>query len=150
MFIRHGKVIGEGWWGPYGQEYNIFPASKTFTATAVGLAVSENRLKITHKVISFFPNSLPDSVSTNIRATVQTINDVSRMDQEPRRGIGDDDQIKSFIDPRSNWGSVFKYNNTATFMLSAIVQQVTGQTIFVLDRNRGISGPWEYSALDLM
>src|SRR4030043_1206902 len=44
MFIRHGKVIAEGWWDPYGKEYKhlLYSASKTFTATAVGLAVSEN------------------------------------------------------------------------------------------------------------
>ena len=47
MFLRHGKVIAEGWWDPYGPEYKhlLYSASKTFTATAIGLAVSENRLK---------------------------------------------------------------------------------------------------------
>jgi hypothetical protein len=56
MFIRHGKVIAEGWWKPYSPEYKhvLFSASKTFTATAVGLAVSENKLKISDKVISLF------------------------------------------------------------------------------------------------
>jgi CubicO group peptidase (beta-lactamase class C family) len=136
MFIRHGKVIAEGWWGPYGPGYKhiLFSASKTFTATAIGLAVAENRLKITDKVISFFPYSLPDSVSTNMKKlTVQNMLMMSvGADQEPRRGRGDDDQIKSFIAtaPSKDPGSVFKYNNTATFMLSAIVQQVTGQTVF--------------------
>jgi CubicO group peptidase (beta-lactamase class C family) len=136
MFIRHGKVIAEGWWGPYGSDYKhlLYSVSKTFTATAVGLAVSENRLKITDKVISFFPNSLPDSVSTNMKKlTVQNMLMMSvGADQEPRRGSGDADQIMSFIAtaPSKEPGSVFKYNNTATFMLSAIVQQVTGQTVF--------------------
>jgi len=46
MFLRHGKVIAEGWWDPYGPDYKhlLYSASKTFTATAIGLAVSENRL----------------------------------------------------------------------------------------------------------
>ena len=136
MFIRHGKVIAEGWWSPFGPGYKhiMYSASKTFTATAIGLAISENRLKLTDKVISFFPYSLPDSVSTNMKKlTVQNMLMMSvGADQEPRRGRGDDDQIKSFIAtaPSKEPGSVFKYNNTATFMLSAIVQQVTGQTVF--------------------
>jgi len=135
MFIRHGKVIAEGWWKPYSEEYKhlLYSASKTFTATAVGLAVSENRLKITDKVISFFPYSLPDSISDYMRKlTVQNMLMMSTgQDQEPRRGANDD-QIKSFIAdvPAKEPGTVFKYNNTATFMLSAIVQQVTGQTVF--------------------
>ena len=135
MFIRHGKVIAEGWWAPYGSDYRhlLYSASKTFTATAIGLAVSENRLKITDKVISFFPYSLPDSVSKTMRKmTVRNMLMMSTgQDQEPRRG-GNDDWIKSFIAdvPDKEPGTVFKYNNTATFMLSAIVQQVTGQTVF--------------------
>jgi CubicO group peptidase (beta-lactamase class C family) len=136
MFIRHGKVIAEGWWSPFGPGYKhiLYSASKTFTATAIGLAVSENRLKLTDKVISFFPYSLPDSISANMKKlTVQNMLMMSvGADQEPQRGRGDDDQIKSFIAtaPSKAPGSVFKYNNTATFMLSAIVQQVTGQTVF--------------------
>jgi hypothetical protein len=43
-----------------------------------------------------------------------------------------DDWIRSFLAkaPADKPGTVFRYNNTATFMLSAIVQQVTGMTLF--------------------
>jgi len=136
MFIRHGKVIAEGWWNPYGSEYKhiMFSASKTFTATAVGLAVSENRLKITDKVISFFPYSQPDSISDFMKElTVQNLLTMSvGQDPEPRVMGNNGDWIKEFLKspPVNKPGTVFKYNNTATFMLSAIVQQVTGQTVF--------------------
>ena len=136
MFIRHGKVIAEGWWNPYSSEYKhiMFSASKTFTATAIGLAVSENRLKITDKVISFFPYSQPDSISDYmIEMTVQNLLTMSvGQDPEPRIMGSDGDWIESFLKtaPVHKPGTVFKYNNAATFMLSAIVQQVTGQTIF--------------------
>lgn len=136
MFIRHGKVIAEGWWEPYSPDYKhiMFSASKTFTATAIGLAVSENKLKVTDKVISFFPYSLPDSISEYIEAL--TVQDLLTMtvgqDPEPSsRGISGD-WISSFLaaNPVHKPGTVFKYNNMATFMLSAIVQQVTGETLF--------------------
>lgn len=79
MFLRHGKVIAEGWWDPYGPEYKhlLYSASKTFTATAVGLAVSENRLKVTDRVIAFFPYSMPDSVSEYMKAL--TVKDLLTM-----------------------------------------------------------------------
>jgi hypothetical protein len=136
MFIRHGKVIAEGWWNPYGSDYKhiMYSASKTFTATAVGLAVSENRLKITDKVISFFPYSLPDSVSNYMKEL--SVEDLLTMsvgqDPEPRVMGNNGDWIETFLStaPVHKPGSVFKYNNTATFMLSAIVQQVTGETVF--------------------
>jgi len=136
MFIRHGKVIAEGWWDPYGPglRHLMYSASKTFTATGIGLAVSENRLKLSDKVISFFPYSLPDSIGKNMKEL--TIRDLLTMSvgQDPA-GMGggaEDDWITTFIknEPVHKPGTVFLYNNMATFMLSAIVQQVTGQTLF--------------------
>ena len=136
MFIRQGKVIAEGWWSPYGPEYKhiMYSASKTFTATAIGLAVSENRLKVTDKVISFFPHSLPDYISDYIKdLTVQNLLTMSvGQEPEPRvQGISGD-WITEFLktEPIHKPGTKFMYNNTATFILSAIVQQLTGQTVF--------------------
>jgi hypothetical protein len=132
MFIRHGRVIAEGWWNPYGPDYKhiLFSASKTFTATAIGLTISENRLKLTDKVFSFFPYSMPDSISDYMRElTVQNLLTMSvGQDPEPRAMGTSGDWITAFLKspPIHKPGTVFKYNNMATFMLSAIVQQVTG------------------------
>ncbi|MBK6976472.1 MAG: beta-lactamase family protein [Cytophagaceae bacterium] len=62
MIVRHGKVVAEGWWNPYRSDlrHTMYSCSKSFTATAVGLAVSEGKLKVTDKVISFFPDKLPE------------------------------------------------------------------------------------------
>jgi CubicO group peptidase (beta-lactamase class C family) len=136
MMLRHGKVIAEGWWKPYAPEYKhiMFSASKTFTATAIGLAVSENKLKVTDKIISFFPYSLPDSISDYMKG--MTVKDLLTMsagqDPEPSAWGANGDWITLFLStaPKYKPGSVFKYNNMATFMLSAIVQQVTGETVF--------------------
>lgn len=136
MFLRHGKIIAEGWWNPYGPKYKhiMFSASKTFTATAVGLAVSENKLSVTDKVVSFFPYSLPDTISENMKA--MTVKDLLTMsagqDPEPRAMGINGDWITKFLEtePIHKPGTVFMYNNMATFMLSAIVQQVTGETVF--------------------
>jgi CubicO group peptidase (beta-lactamase class C family) len=135
MLLRHGKVVAEGWWQPYGPTYKhiMYSASKTFTATGVGLAISENKLKLTDKVISFFPASVPDTLSQYMKD--MTVRDLLTMstgqEAEPRRGQNDD-WMRSFMSkaPSDKPGTVFRYNNTATFMLSAIVQQVTGQTLY--------------------
>ncbi len=136
MFLRHGKVIAEGWWKPYGPDYKhlLYSASKTFTATGIGLAASEKRLKVTDKVVSFFPYSLPDTISDYMKElTVQNLLTMSvGQDPEPRSMGNDGDWINSFLSARPvhKPGTLFMYNNMATFMLSAIVQQVTGQTLF--------------------
>lgn len=136
MFLRHGKVIAEGWWNPYGRDYKhlLYSASKTFTATGIGFAVTEKRLRLSDKVISFFPYSLPDTMSDYMKElTVQNLLTMSvGQDPEPRSMGNTGDWIKIFLstNPVHKPGAVFMYNNMATFMLSAIIQQVTGQTLF--------------------
>ena len=68
MLLRHGKVIAEGWWDPYRPDlkHTMYSASKSFTSTAVGFAVKEKKLSIEDKIISFFPDKLPDSISPNL------------------------------------------------------------------------------------
>jgi len=68
MFLRHGKVIAEGWWNPYSPDlkHTLYSTSKSFTSTAVGLAIKEKKLSLDDKLISFFPEDLPDTVSPNL------------------------------------------------------------------------------------
>ena len=135
MILRHGKVIAEGWWNPYkpSLRHTLYSASKTFTSTAVGFAVSENKLKLSDKVISFFPRELPDTVSANLAAL--TVRDMlimsDGMDPEPRQAVKSKNWVKAFLAaPVVNKpGTVFLYNSMGTFMLSAIIQKVTGQKV---------------------
>lgn len=43
MLVRHGQVIAEGWWKPESADkpHVMWSLSKSFDATAVGLAVAE-------------------------------------------------------------------------------------------------------------
>jgi CubicO group peptidase (beta-lactamase class C family) len=137
MLVRHGKVIAEGWWNPYRHDlkHTLYSLSKSFTATAVGFAKAEGKLALTDKVISFFPNQLPDTVSAYLRQL--NIKDLLTMSvgQEPDptfNTVQTKDWIKSFLALPIKYepGSKFLYNSMATYMLSAIVQKATGQKIF--------------------
>ncbi len=135
MVLRHGKVVAEGWWNPYRPDLRhiMHSVSKTFTSTAVGFAVSENRLSVNDKVISFFPDYLPDTVSLYLAQL--TIKDLLTMsvgqDPEPKFTYQDPNWVKAFLaTPIVNEpGTVFLYNSYATYMVSAILQKVTGQKI---------------------
>lgn len=163
MVLRHGKVIAEGWWNPYRADlkHTMYSVSKSFTATAVGFAVSEKRLSVEDKVISFFPKDLPDTIAPFLSAL--RVRDLLSMSvgQEP-------DPTFSTVSRDSNWvksflalpilhapGSQFLYNSLATYMLSAIVQKVTGQKVIDYLRPRlfqplGITGiDWEVDPQDI-
>ena len=135
MLLRHGKVVSEGWWNPYGPhlKHSLYSVSKTFTMTAIGLAIKDKKLKLTDKVISFFPNDLPATVSPDLAAL--TIKDALIMadgqDPEPRAVATDTNWARAFLAvPIVNKpGTKFLYNSMGTYMLSAIVQKVTGQKV---------------------
>lgn len=137
MFLRHGRVVAEGWWDPYKPElkHTLYSTSKSFTSTAVGFAVSEKRISVSDKVVSFFPEYLPEKVSPNL--TDMEIRDLLTMsagqEPDPTHSLtpAETDWIRGFLalpvvnDP----GTKFLYNSMATYMLSAIVQKVTGEKI---------------------
>ena len=70
MILRHGKVVAEGWWNPYRPDlkHTMYSVSKSFTATAVGFAVSEKKLSLDDHVVSFFPVETPLSTYPNLAA----------------------------------------------------------------------------------
>jgi CubicO group peptidase (beta-lactamase class C family) len=136
MLVRHGQVIAEGWWSPYAADLNhmLYSLSKSFTATAIGFAVTEGRLKVEDPVISFFPNDLPGSISENLTAL--------RVKHLLTMSVGHAKDSTPIIEKTDNWvktflalpienppGSTFLYNSGASYMLSAIVQQLTGQKV---------------------
>src|SRR4051794_24824787 len=61
MLLRHGHVVAEGWWSPYDAEapHSLYSLSKSFTSTAVGLAISEGKLGLDDEVLGFFPEDAP-------------------------------------------------------------------------------------------
>src|SRR3954454_13619694 len=70
MLVRHGQVVAEGWWSPYAPQlkHMLFSLSKSFTSSAIGLAVSEGLLSIDDTVLSFFPNDAPAQIDPNLAA----------------------------------------------------------------------------------
>ncbi len=156
MLARHGRVVAEGWWSPYGPRlvHTLYSMSKSFASTAVGLAVSEGRLRVEDKVASFFPGDLPETVSNGLAAL--RVKDLLTMavghEKEPTQAmVQSENWIKTFL----AWpvtqppGSRFLYNSGATYMLSAIVQKLTGQRLLEYLRPRlfeplGVEGmTWE-------
>jgi len=156
MVVRHGHVVAEGWWSPYGPGFNhtMYSLSKSFTSTAVGFAVAKGRLRVDDRVVSFFPNDLPAKVSDNLAALrVKDLLTMSAGNSPEPTGamIGQQNWVRAFLaSPIPNLpGTRFLYNSGASYMLSAIVQAVTGQRVLDYLRPRlfeplGIAGPtWE-------
>ncbi len=138
MLLRHGNVVAEGWWSPYAPAYPhlLFSLSKSFAATAVGLAVAEGYFSLNDPVLSFFPDVTPAEANGFLsRMQIRHLLSMST-------GHADDTFPPMFERSDSIWtnaffevpvqhepGTHFLYNTGATYMLSAIVQQTTGMKV---------------------
>jgi CubicO group peptidase (beta-lactamase class C family) len=142
MLVRHGHVIAEGWWAPYDAKtpHMFYSLSKSFTSTAVGLAISDGKLSLDDEVLKFFPEDAPAEPSANLRA--MRVRDLLRMSAGHETeaplwvwtggaGRRDERLTKVFLAHPVPFkpGTHFLYNSPATYMLSAIVQKVTGMTV---------------------
>ena len=135
MIVKDGQVIFSRWQseGVDTVPHVLHSVSKTFTATAVGLVIADGKMALTDKVIDYFPDKLPAEVSDNLKA--MTIRDLLTMscghDVEPSFRNPEQDWVTAFLahpvvhEP----GTFYLYNSLGTYMLSAIVQQVTGEKV---------------------
>lgn len=141
MVVRHGHVVVEGWWTPYDPQtpHVFYSLSKSFTSTAVGLAIAEGKLSLDDEVVKFFPEEAPAEQSANLKS--MRVRDLLRMStghqSEPALWRGDptakesETWTKRFLAHPVPFkpGTHFVYNSPATYMQSAIVQKVTGQSV---------------------
>ncbi|MBL7872443.1 MAG: ChbG/HpnK family deacetylase [Cyclobacteriaceae bacterium] len=158
MIVRHGKVIAEGWWNPYRPDlpHTMYSVSKSFTATAIGFAVAEKKISVEDKVVSFFPKEAPNYIDPNLAfLRIKDLLSMTAGQQPDPTGpvVISDNWARTFLNTPilHQPGSEFLYNSAATYMLSAIVQQVTGQKVLDYLKPRlfqplGIEGiDWEVS-----
>ncbi|MER5474335.1 serine hydrolase domain-containing protein [Streptomyces sp. NPDC002685] len=145
MILRHGHLVASGWWAPYTPErlQLLYSLSKSFTSTAAGFAVAEGLLDLDDPVISYFPEFEADITDPRSRAMLvrhvaamasghlaETYADAVRLDRE--------EAVRGFllIPPDRDPGTVFAYNQSATYTLATIVQRVTGLSLTAYLRPR--------------
>lgn len=129
MIMKDGKICAEGWWSPYAPNlrHGLQSHTKTYAATAVGLAYTEGILKLNERLIDIFPEESPKEPSENLRKL--TIRDVlcmgCGMDTMP---LDSDHWIRDFLHTPVNHvpGTTYMYNSVGSSMLGAIVRKKTG------------------------
>lgn len=135
MIIRHGNLIAEGWWDPYSPEspHVMHSLSKSFTSTAVGFAVEEGLISLNDLVISFFPDRIQKDLDWQWKEMrikdLLTMNTGQINEPWPQEDITD--WVQYFLDSEVELmpGTHFKYNSPATYVLSAILQKVSGEKL---------------------
>jgi CubicO group peptidase (beta-lactamase class C family) len=132
MILRHGHVIAQGWWAPYAAQrrHLLYSLSKSFTSAAAGIAISEGLLSLDEPAISYFPEfdadvTDPRSRSILVRhlASMSTGHTFDTLQQAQQADPVD--LVRGFLTlpPERDPGTVFAYNQPATYTLAAIIQK---------------------------
>lgn len=137
MLYRDGAVVAEAFWAPYRAErlHVQHSVTKSWVSMAIGLLVDDGVLSLDAKVVDFFTADCPAVVSENLAA--MTVRDLLTMRTGHRQGISggawrgrSESWVKLFLDEpvEDPPGQQFIYSSASSFMLSAIVSVVSGQT----------------------
>jgi len=138
MLHRAGRVVAEGWRWPYRADRPriMHSATKSVLACAIGMALAEGRFGLHDKVVSFFPELIRGSIDAKLAA--MTVEHLLTM----RAGHGAETSGSIWRGIATSWtaeffkiplvyppGTTFMYTSAASYMLSAILTRVTGQTL---------------------
>jgi CubicO group peptidase (beta-lactamase class C family) len=138
VLVRHGQVVAEGFWAPYSVDdvQVLYSGSKSFNATAVGMLADAGRLSVEDLVLSKFPELAPAQPAANMQS--MRIKDLLTMSTghaadtiNTLRKAPNGEWTRAFLatEVQSAPGTKFVYNSGAAYLLSAIVQKVSGQTV---------------------
>ena len=152
-----GKIAGELHPAPFKPEYKhtLYSVSKTFVAVAVGLAVDDGLLCVDDPFVKFFPEYINDDIDVRLRDI--KIKDMLTMQSGFKTNGGMRNSQEKWLDYYmtrplvADPGTRYSYDSIETYLLSALVQKVTGKNVLEL-LNERIFGPigvtdveWEMS-----
>ncbi|HOO25331.1 MAG TPA: serine hydrolase [Clostridiales bacterium] len=135
MVLRDGKVAYEAYADPLGPgiPHVMYSVSKSFTATAIGFAVEEGLLTLETKVLDIFPEYKPEKEDPYLEKlnifhllTMTAGKDVPTLSDKAR-----DTWTEDFF--AAKWafepGTFFRYVSENTYILSAAISRLTGQSL---------------------
>ncbi|MBQ7335435.1 MAG: serine hydrolase [Clostridia bacterium] len=147
LLARRGEIVYEGYWKPFSAEYlhRMNSVTKSFVGIAVGLLIEDGLLSLDDKAVMFFPDDLPEEVREELGE--QTVRDMLTMRTCITPGaehwIRDKVQNRTkdyFLKkPTRPADTLFFYDTTGNFLLTRIVEDLTGKPFLEYLRERILS-----------
>lgn len=141
LVIRHGVIVSETYFTNYDAEslHELYSVTKSFTATLLGIALDQGKLKgIDQRVLDFFPGQ--EFSNLDARKQAMRLEDLLTMtsgldwvegDATYSAMVMSQDWVKMVLDlpMTADPGSKFLYCSGCSHVLSAILTQVTGKSL---------------------
>lgn len=154
LIARHGALAVEAYWHPFTARtpHRLYSASKSLVSLAVGSLADDGRLTLEDRIVDHFPDKLPDGELHLYLAAMRVV-DLLTMRTAPGtttfKQVADTDWVRTFftVPPTRMPGAVFSYDTSATVVLTALVERLSGQsfTDYLMDRvlaRIGVQDQW--------
>ena len=134
MISRPGRETVSRFWDDACRR-NIYSASKTYTALAVGIAIREGLLSLDEKLTDAFPKEIPVNPCENLRrATVRDLLTMCLGQAKPflmgadRCVMEEEDWVRASLAQPFEYepGTRFVYNNVGPYLAGILVQRRAG------------------------
>jgi CubicO group peptidase (beta-lactamase class C family) len=152
LIVRNGKIVTDAYFAPYvaGIRHDLRSVTKSFLSTLIGVMVQQGKLEsVDRPLLDFFPDRTIANLDDRKKAiTVQNLLDmasglewVERLhtpDESLARMYASPDPVGFVLDqPMSNApGEKFDYKGGDTYLLSALVNKLTGLNAFEYARQQ--------------
>ena len=156
LVARHGHVVARGWWAPYAADRAqlVYSLSKSFTAATVGVLVDEGLVRLDDRVFDLVPaGELPVGAEIPERYQRLTVGHCLTMATghaddawtpavaraaRTRSDDGTDPTLGAIlaVPPEHDPGTVWAYNQVATYLAGSVVRAVTGLGLLEVARGR--------------
>lgn len=133
--LRHGQVAARLNYAPYDDAtpHMLFSLSKSFCSAAAGFAVQEGLLTWDTKVLDMLSDAVPETPSDWLRSITlhHLLTMGSGLKPESDGGRAEPGWAKTILayDCDHEPGTHFAYNSMSTYLVSCMVQRVTGQKV---------------------
>lgn len=137
MLTRHGKVCMEFFRRPFDPDtpHQLFSVSKSFTSAAIGIAQREGLLRVSDRLIDYFPEyaatAHPRLAATRLCDLLSMRSGFAQCTASRMLRAPDGDWIRCYFSlvPEGDPGTFFTYNSGASYMLGAVLHRVSGLTV---------------------
>lgn len=147
-----GETIAEGCWTPFhaDEPHRMYSVSKSVVALAIGILAGEGKISLDDHIVDHFPEWVDDKTHPLLREV--TIRNMLMMstcyDRAQYSCLEDADWTRPFFfgQPTHPAGTLYFYDTSASQVMCALVEKLTGQEILAFMEERlfrplGMNGP---------
>lgn len=147
-----GKTLAEGYCAPFcaDEPHRMYSVSKSVVSLSIGILADEGRLSLDDRIVDYFPEWVGEDTPAMLReVTLRHMLTMSTCyDRAQYSPLGDEDWTKPFFlgKPTHPAGTLFHYDTSASQVMCALVERLTGEDILSFMQRRlfgpiGMDGP---------